>query len=370
VAETSLLVINYRSSALAAEAVRSARAASHDPLQVVIVDNSEDPEEVERLRAAGADEIVAAPRNLGYAGGINLGRAKCSGEFLVISNPDVVFRESAVSLLAERVLMGAAVAGPRLVWDEAGQWTLPPADMPTLASKGAEVLASWSQAAAAARERDRLRERIRFWRRAEPAPVQAISGAVLCLRAATFDRAGGFDERYFLYFEEMDFLRRVSTAAGRRPPADLPSPPPEGRPETDAPRLIEYVPAAVVRHLYSQSATADALRIYAESEQIFYRRWYGSLGERLMKLGRPPATGGVPPDELPFDGSVDVPPAGPVLAELSPLPDFHSAAGSFVEGGPVQVPSEIRETYRNDRLFLRLVDPATLQILRSVVLLK
>jgi GT2 family glycosyltransferase len=352
VVETSLLVINYRSSALAAEAVRSARAASNDPLQVVVVDNSEDPQEIEHLRASGADEIVAAPRNLGYAGGINLGRPRCRGEFLVIANPDVVFRESAISELIDRVRRGAAVTGPRLVWDQAGRWTLPPADMPTLASKGAEVLASWSRSAAAARERDRIRDRIRFWRRTEPAAVDAISGAVLAMRAAVFDRAGGFDERYFLYFEEMDFLRRVSA---------------------DAPRLIEYVPAAVVRHLYSQSAGAagDASRRYPESEQIFYRRWYGSFGERLMKLGRPPAADRSVPDELPLDASVEVP-ASPssVLVELSPLPDFHSAAGSFVNGGPVQVPAEIREAYRGDRLFLRLVDPGTLQILRSVTLLK
>jgi hypothetical protein len=46
----SLLVINYHSAFLAADAIRTARAASSGPLQTVVVDNSDDPMEVEALR--------------------------------------------------------------------------------------------------------------------------------------------------------------------------------------------------------------------------------------------------------------------------------------------------------------------------------
>ena len=56
----SLLVINYRSAALAVEAARTARAASSEPLDVVIVDNSLDQREAEALRGVGDALVVPA----------------------------------------------------------------------------------------------------------------------------------------------------------------------------------------------------------------------------------------------------------------------------------------------------------------------
>jgi len=123
----SLLVVNYRSSALALEAIRSARAATRGPLQAVAVDNSVDPAEAEALRGA-ADVLVVSDRNLGYAAAINRGRRECDGEVIVAANPDVVFAGGAIDRLAEA---NAAVAGPALFWDDAHEWLLPPADLHT-----------------------------------------------------------------------------------------------------------------------------------------------------------------------------------------------------------------------------------------------
>ena len=111
----SLLVINYRSSALAADAIATARAASSMPLQVIVVDNSVDPAEADALRGS-ADKVVVSPRNAGYAAGINAGRKFCDGDVIVVSNPDVRFGENAIDQLVDA---NAAVAGPALFWDDA-----------------------------------------------------------------------------------------------------------------------------------------------------------------------------------------------------------------------------------------------------------
>src|SRR5882724_5631981 len=123
----SLLIVNYRSAPLALDAIRTARAASSQPLQVVVVDNSVDPSEVELLHR-DADVVIASPRNLGYAGGINLGRRACDGEVVIVSNPDVRFGEMAIDRLVE---VDAAVAGPALFWDDRHEWMLPPAELHT-----------------------------------------------------------------------------------------------------------------------------------------------------------------------------------------------------------------------------------------------
>src|ERR1043166_48584 len=95
----SLLLVNYRSSALAREAIRPARGATAEKLQVVVVDNSCDAAEADALRPH-ADAMIVSATNRGYAGAINDGRPKCDGDVLVVCNPDVTFGAGSVDALA------------------------------------------------------------------------------------------------------------------------------------------------------------------------------------------------------------------------------------------------------------------------------
>ena len=241
----SLLVVNFRSAALAESAVRTARAASSSPLQVVIVDNSCDPQEADALRRI-ADVVVVADRNRGYAGGINRGRPACDGDTIVIANADLTFAPQSIDRLAEALDERTAVAGPALFWDDAHQWHLPPGDLLTALQKLDHILATRSREWRAQRDQRRFRQRVAFWSLEKTSPVRMLSGAILAVRARDFDDVRGFDERFPLYFEETDFLRRI---AERR-------------------KRIAYVPAARVRHIYNQSAslTGQSAAHYAESE--------------------------------------------------------------------------------------------------------
>ena len=318
----ALLVVNYRSSALALEAIRSARAATARPLHVVAVDNSVDASEAEALRGA-ADVVIASTTNAGYAAAINAGRRACDADVIVVSNPDVVFGAGAIDALVDS---GAAVAGPALFWDDAHRWLLPPAELHTRTQVADRALASRSRAWARHRDRRRARARMDFWRLERTTRVDAVSGAVMAIRASAFDDAGGFDERFPLYFEENDFLRRVRGE-------------------------IAYVPAARCRHLYNQSAagSAEAGALYARSEAEYLRKWGGSWLKRCQlpvagELSRQPATGN-----------------RQHLIEASPLPSFDTAAGSFLDA---DVPDDVWRTYRGDALYLRALD-ASGRVLRS-----
>ena len=328
----SLLVVNYRSAALAADAVRTARAASSAPLQVVIVDNSRNDAEAERLRTF-ADLVIVADENRGYAGGINLGRPSCDGDPIVISNPDVTFGPAAIDLLVAALDERTAVAGPALFWDDAYEWMLPPGDLNTTAEKLDEVLASRSRAWFEHRDRRRIRNRVAFWSLDARTEVDVLSGAVMAVRTADFDAAGGFDERFRLYFEEVDFLRRVS--AGRR--------------------RIVYVPAARCRHLYNQSAQQDraaADAAYVESEQRYLEKWSGPFAARVLRrAGRAPLSAGAQT----LDGPIRVERPN-ALVEVSPLPTFVTAAGHFAKSGLVEVPREITASVGAAPLYVRVVD--------------
>jgi GT2 family glycosyltransferase len=342
----SLLVVNFRSAALAADAVRTARASTPEPLQVVIVDNSCDPREADALRALDATLIVS-PTNRGYAGAINDGRRACEGDVIVITNPDVTFGSGAIATLAGALHAGAAVAGPALFWDDAHTWHLPPGDLTTAPQKIDQILAGRSRAWREQRDRRRFRARVAFWSLAETTRVRMLSGAVLAVRAADFDAVEGFDERFPLYFEESDFLRRI---AGRR-------------------RSIAYVPAARCRHIYNQSAAQTggaAAERYAESEWKYLEKWNGPWLARTLKAWESRAPHVIPSEVegSPADAAGVRDDGAAVVTEASPLASFDTAAGFL--GFATDVPAEVRRSLGSGPLYLRTLERDTARVLSTV----
>lgn len=320
----SLIIVNYHSAPLAIDAARSARAATRNPLQVVIIDNSVDDREAEALKHH-ADVFIAAETNLGYGTAINRARRHCDGDVVLAANPDVRFGPGSIDLLLDA---DADVAGPALYWDDAFAWILPPSDLHTAFDAFDAAFASRSALWRRRRDRRRIKNRMQFWSLRTSTPVAVISGAVMAIRSAAFDRLGGFDERFRLYFEEVDFLRRLG-------------------------RGIVYVPSARCRHIYNQSAgiSPAAAAEYARSETAYFAKW-SPISRLAKRFERPHSM----PPAIPFDDSgLELDDTG-VLIEASPLPSFETAAGYFPTSRHVSIPREIWESYRGDTLYLRAVD--------------
>jgi len=338
-ADRSLIVVNYRSSALCRDAVASARASTSEPLEIVIVDNSCDPAEAAALESIDADRLIVAESNLGYAAGANAGIAASSGAVVVVSNPDVVFAAGCVDALAEELGGRVALSGPRFSWDAAGSWLLPPAEVTTLRGEVSRRLASRSAVRALRRSRRRFLDRVAFWRAASPFRVAAVSGAVMAVDRDAWSRVGKFDERYRLYYEEIDFMRALAR---------------EGL-------ELRHVPAARCRHIYDQSAASgDEHRgKFAESELLYLEKWHGP-GVRLLRLlegglrvAQPPSVLLLPTDVIALPASD----AG-LVVEASPLESFDTAAGHFPEAGEARIPAEVWEAFHGDALFVRVVEAA------------
>jgi GT2 family glycosyltransferase len=335
-ASCSLIVVNYRSASLAIEALRTARAATRNALQVIVVDNSVDSAEADALRPH-ADVLMTPEVNLGYGTAINRARAKCDGDVLLAANADVRFGEQSIDRLLES---GANVAGPALFWDDAFNWLLPPSDLHTAAEAFNAAIASRSVRWQRSRDRQRTKKRLAFWSLGRTTPMPAISGAILAIRRSVFDRLGGFDERFHLYFEEIDFLRRLH----------------EG---------ILYVPEARCRHIYNQSASVSgsAAAEYARSEMQYLAKWNGPRIARLIKRIEKPRK---PLAAEPLEGDIPIDRAN-VLIEASPLSSFETAAGHFPSESSVTIPAEVWEAYRSEALYLRVVDRESAAVVRTWV---
>lgn len=344
--ERTLVLVNYFAADLLGSAIASARRASLAPLRVVVVDNSGDAAETALLRSLPIDEILEAPDNPGYGAGANMGARDADG-VIIVANPDVEFFPGSIDRLVEEVTRdGVVAAGPKFVWDLEGEWLLPPPDLPTLGRALDRLAAGRSRWWADQWLARRQRERGRFWLRQEPADERVLSGAVLCLRAEAFHAVGGFDPGYRLYFEEIDLLERLRRRGGR----------------------IRYVPAAVCRHLYNQSAGrsgSEAGALYARSERRYYERHFGSRVGRLLLDWRGPLRLA----EADQTGSLDAtvtPGEGEWIVEASPLADFSSAAGRFTGSEEVGVPPEIRDTLMSSELYVRVVERSSGRPIRSL----
>ncbi len=350
-ADRSLVVVNYRSASLCGDAVASARASSSEPLEVIVVDNSCDRAEAEALEGIGADRLIAAPLNLGYAAGANAGIRAASGTKLVVSNPDVVFGERCIDELVTTLGGRVALSGPRFSWDAGGQWLLPPATVMTFRSEFSRSIASWSGALSVSRAHALFFERVEFWKASSPTRVAAVSGAVMAIERDAWQRVGGFDERYRLYYEEIDFMRALARERYE----------------------VRYVPAARCFHLYDQSAASESEHQlkFAESQALYMAKWHRRLSvlPRLLERGRRLA----PPPAVTLSPSavLAVPaPADAYVVEASPLASFDTAAGHFPRAAGISLPEESWARFHGAALYLRVVEAGTGREISRGMLLK
>ncbi|MDX1583350.1 MAG: glycosyltransferase family 2 protein [Thermoanaerobaculia bacterium] len=331
----SLILVNYRSADLVETAIASARKVTSHELELVIVDNSRDLGEIERLDALFADRLVISEKNLGYGAGANRGVASSTGDVVIVSNPDVVFASGSIdALVAPLSEESVMMTGPAFFWDEELSWRLPPAETMGFREQFRRNLAMRFGPMRERVSRERLERRIRFWTRTEPVDVEVLSGAVMAMRREDLARFE-FDERYPLYFEEVDLMRRLRESGGS----------------------IRYVPAARVRHLWAQSAARnpDAEAMFDRSMRRFHRRWHGRAGSALLRLmaSGPPRSCDWPNLE---DHAISVPGEGKFLVEVGDGPEFLMAAGRFVSDRDVRLPEEALAISPLDELCCRIVN--------------
>lgn len=199
----SIVVVSADSGVALRECVRSVLAGTL-PLELILIDNdSHDgvPEAIERAYAHDNRlKVIYNHRNLGFGPAVNLAARQAHGEALLILNPDCLLQEGdlhrMLALLADRPRAGLIGA---VVCDAGGH--------PDPASWRRDPLLqrSLNSLLGRAGEKVNVEQDIPT----EVIEAEAISGAVMLMPRAMFQRLGGFDENYFLHCEDLDLCRRV-----------------------------------------------------------------------------------------------------------------------------------------------------------------
>ncbi|HEV2145819.1 MAG TPA: glycosyltransferase family 2 protein [Longimicrobiaceae bacterium] len=249
------VVVNHNTRAH----LRACLASLPRGLPAVVVDNASTDGSPEMVRAEFPEALLLADgTNPGYGAAANRGVRACAAEHVLVLNSDTRLEPGAPEAL--RAYLDAhpraAVAGPRLLNPDGS----PQASCFPFPGTLAWFLENDPVAPLAARVPG-LRDRLLCAsppRRATAVPW--VLGAALAVRRSAFEAVGGFDEGYFMYFEEVDLCRRLASAGWE----------------------THFVPEARVAHVGAASTSqvrASMAVQHFRSTLRFYRRHY--RGPRL-----------------------------------------------------------------------------------------
>ncbi|AYF98332.1 glycosyltransferase family 2 protein [Protaetiibacter intestinalis] len=203
--DRAIITVSYGSTDVLGPFLASvARTSAVEPI-IVVADNLAE-QTIARLASASGARYIALPNNPGYGGAVNAAVADLpdSVHWVLISNPDVVLGEGALDALiataGESDDIGAV--GPAILRQDGSVY--PSArKVPSLRTGVGHALFAevwpgnpWTQRY---RQDDDLARRDAGW----------LSGACVLVRREAFDAVGGFDEAYFMYFEDVDLGYRL-----------------------------------------------------------------------------------------------------------------------------------------------------------------
>jgi GT2 family glycosyltransferase len=232
------------------------------PSQVVVVDNASSDGSVEIVRAEYPWVMLHANKtNSGYGAAANQAIAGCTAEYVLLLNSDTLLQLGALQALSTYLDLHprAAIVGPRLVNLDG---TLQASCYPFLTPLNTLLLES--PLAHLIRYVPILRNRhLRTWPHTHARSVPWVLGAALAIRRVAFETVGGFDESFFMYYEEIDLCYRLHAAGWQ----------------------VHFAPVTTIVHAQGASTrqyrTAMAVRYFA-SAMRFYQRHYSGI--RLVAL--------------------------------------------------------------------------------------
>jgi GT2 family glycosyltransferase len=207
-----VVIVNWNSRGLLRECLAALDQSSiAERLNVVVVDNHSTDGSADGLAGARMRlNLVRNADNRGYAAACNQGAASGSAPMILFLNPDVRVRPEAlqhtVGYLDDPRHRDVGIVGVQLL-SPGGRIERGCARAPSAGSLLAHTLFL-----------DRLFPALvsphfmTTWDHGETREVDQVSGAYVMIRRELFDRVGGFDERFFLYYEDVDLCRIVRQA--------------------------------------------------------------------------------------------------------------------------------------------------------------
>lgn len=237
-------------------------AVGKNSYEIIIVDNNSPKKLPKSLLHDKRITVIKSKINGGYGYGCNLGAKLAKGEYILFLNPDtVLFKKSLVSMLRTFIdIKKVGIVGPLMVDNKDH-------NLPTINS-----FITFSRAIFAYSFLNKLFPNNpfsrKFWmkdvNRNKISKVDVISGACMLIKKELFEKISGFDERFFMYFEEQDLCIRTVKEGYR----------------------VIFNPNAVIKHKIGASLSDKKLisRYFEKSRFTYCRKHLGILAALFIEL--------------------------------------------------------------------------------------
>ncbi|MDI6804242.1 MAG: glycosyltransferase family 2 protein [Bacteroidota bacterium] len=199
----SYIIITYNSADFIGNCLNSiARQQSNEiTSEVILIDNASKDLTVEIVRKKFPQVILRENReNVGFAVAVNQAFSLSKGEHVLLLNPDTILNDNFINQLFSFVnrTPDASIIGVKIV-DENNRHHPSTWKKVSFLTLLAEMLLPYSTSINLVTENPNTQ-----------AQVENVSGACMYIRRDVFEAMNGFDERFFLYYEEIDFCRRAN----------------------------------------------------------------------------------------------------------------------------------------------------------------
>lgn len=204
----SIIIVHYINNEDLIECLNSLyKHKIKQPFEVIVVDNSSDKNLKRKIKKYNYLSYIDSGGNIGYGAGINLGATHAKGEYLLVLNPDTIFKINILDKLVSEVKKDKKIG----------------IIAPLLISPNGEILEQGAKELTPTRALFKLsfidkiwknnpvskNYWVKKWDNKKLVAVDNVPGSAFVIRKDLFQKLGGFDENFFLYFEEFDLCRRV-----------------------------------------------------------------------------------------------------------------------------------------------------------------
>lgn len=207
--DLSIIILNYKTKGLVKQCIRNVKVSTADlDYEIIVVDNGSN-DSIELMLKENFPEIkfIQNGKNLGFSAGNNAGIKAASGKYIMVLNPDVTALNGSVNKMFKFMEANprVGIAGPKLINPD-GSFQISCRTFQTLKLI---ILrrTPWGLLPSAKQELNR--HLMLDFDHKNNREVDWFIGACMFLRKEMLDKVGLFDERFFMYLEDMDLCRRA-----------------------------------------------------------------------------------------------------------------------------------------------------------------
>lgn len=206
--DLTIIILNYKNQGLVKQSLRNLLPNKiARPHEIIVVDNHSQDGCIEMVKTNFPEvKTIALEKNLGYAAGNNQALRRAKGEFILILNPDVAVMPDTIEKLYNFMCSHPriGICGPRLINPDGSiqfscyRW---PKFMTPFYRRTFLGKLPWAK-------KELARYLMKDFNHNTSEPVAWLLGACLMVRKECLKTVGLFDERFFLYIEDIDLCRR------------------------------------------------------------------------------------------------------------------------------------------------------------------